>query len=131
MTAPPARRVGRPSNLSKLGARYTPAPPPAPADPHQAEADALDALAVALQRLASAFRTLSATEPPPTPPAADGWLSLSEAAQLTRLGRTTLARWITRGHLPALRDETGQHYVPYRIRRSDLDGLVAPREGAG
>jgi excisionase family DNA binding protein len=127
VTAQPVRRVGRPSNLARLSAKYTPAPP-APADPRQAEADALDALAAVLQRLATRLRTLD-TPAPATPPAADGWLSLGEAAQLTRLGRTTLARWITRGHLPALRDETGAHYQPYRIRRSDLDGLVGARVG--
>lgn len=118
----PARRPGRPSLLSKLGPHYEPAPPLAP--PSQAVllveiADVLHAAGEAIRLLADSVRTV----PAPVAPPADDWLSLSEAARVTRLGKSTLARWIATGHLPAMRDADGQPYQPYRVRRSALAGL--------
>ena len=111
--------MGRPSLLTRAG--YHPAPPgPVVAS---LEAETLDALAALLHELAERWR---ARDIPVALPVAhdDGWLSLTDAARLTRLGKGTLVRLIQAGTLPALRDADGAAHVPYRLRRTDIDALA-------
>ena len=61
---------------------------------------------------------------PPTGPAGNGcpYCTVSQAAELLGVSRTTIWRWIAAGKLPA--SKAGRRTT--RIRRQDLEGLMAP-----
>ena len=55
----------------------------------------------------------------------ENYVSVDRAAELLRVGRSTLWRWISQGDLPAYR--FGRRRV--LIRREDLDKLITPLSG--
>jgi excisionase family DNA binding protein len=50
-------------------------------------------------------------------------LTVAEAAELLKVDRSTIRRWINTGTLPAYR--VGQRFV--RVRRADLSSVISPR----
>ena len=57
----------------------------------------------------------------------EDYLTVAEAAALPRVGRSTIRRWIRRGHVPAYR--IGQRRVA--LKRTDLTKLITPARSGG
>src|SRR5262249_41060043 len=111
----PPRRVGRPSNLTRLGVAVEPGPLlPAPTQALLLTeiADVLHGAGEAIRLLADSAREAS---PPVTVPEAPApWLTLGEASALAKVSRDTLVRWIGAGRLTVIRDADGEPFRPYR-----------------
>lgn len=78
----------------------------------------------------SPFAPSAAVTEPPSPKRrrpvqSGGWLSVAHAAERADVCTRTIKRWIEKGYLEASRNPTAKGKGHLRIRRGDLEALLA------